>query len=293
MRFTIITPSFRSGRWLKLCIPSVADQGVELEHLVQDAVSDDGTLDWLPGDRRVTAVVEKDQGMYDAVNCGLRRSTGEICAYLNCDEQYLPGALRAVQDFFASHPAIDVVFADTIVVDPQGSYLCHRPALLPTRHHSMVTNNLAILTCATFFRRRRLLEQDALYFDTHWRVLGDAAWVLRLLDKRVALGVLRRRVASFADTGENLCLGPNAIREQREMYLAAPWWARRLHHLVRMKYRLRKLSHGLYWQKPFSYSIYTTLSPERRVEFKVEHPTARWTRRVASSPENLPLPSKR
>ena len=95
MRFSIITPSFRSSHWLKMCIPSVADQGVELEHLVQDSESDDGTRDWLPQDRRVTAVFEKDKGMYDAVNRGLRRATGDIFAYLNCDEQYLPGALAA------------------------------------------------------------------------------------------------------------------------------------------------------------------------------------------------------
>ena len=55
MQFSIITPSFRASEWLKLCIPSVADQGVELEHIVQDSVSDDGTMDWLPQDARVKA----------------------------------------------------------------------------------------------------------------------------------------------------------------------------------------------------------------------------------------------
>src|ERR1044071_161951 len=112
MLVSIITPSFRSSRWLKLCIPSVADQGVEHEHIVQDACSDDGTQDWLPGDPRVIAVVEKDRGMYDAVNRGLRKASGEILAYLNCDEQYLPGALQAVEKFFQTHPDVDMVFGD-------------------------------------------------------------------------------------------------------------------------------------------------------------------------------------
>ena len=54
MKFSIVTPSFRNSQWLKLCIASVADQqGVELEHIVQDSCSDDGTQDWLPHDRRV------------------------------------------------------------------------------------------------------------------------------------------------------------------------------------------------------------------------------------------------
>ncbi len=68
MQFTIVTPSFRNSSWLKLCIASVADQGVEAEHIVQDSCSDDGTQDWLPHDSRVISVIEKDTGMYDAVN---------------------------------------------------------------------------------------------------------------------------------------------------------------------------------------------------------------------------------
>jgi glycosyltransferase involved in cell wall biosynthesis len=81
MTFSIITPSFRNSAWLKLCAAAAADQqGVELEHIVQDSCSDDSTQDWLPQDSRVKAFVEKDQGMYDAVNRGFRRVTGEILA---------------------------------------------------------------------------------------------------------------------------------------------------------------------------------------------------------------------
>src|SRR6266567_1943602 len=100
MRFSIITPSFRSSGWLKLCLASVADQLVPVEHIVQDAGSDDGTLDWLPQDKRAKVYVEKDQGMYDAINRGLRRAKGDVLAYLNCDEQYLPGSLAAIASFF-------------------------------------------------------------------------------------------------------------------------------------------------------------------------------------------------
>jgi GT2 family glycosyltransferase len=59
MKFSIVTPSFRNSRWLKLCIASVADQqGVEFENIVQDSCSDNGTQDWLPQDRRVSAFIE-------------------------------------------------------------------------------------------------------------------------------------------------------------------------------------------------------------------------------------------
>src|SRR6516225_10353465 len=121
MKFSIVTPSFKNSEWLKLCIASVADQqGVELEHIVQDSCSDDGTGDWLPHDSRVKAFIEKDGGMYDAVNRGYRRATGDILAYLNCDEQYLPGALATVGKFFESNPEVDVVFGDCVIVDAKG-----------------------------------------------------------------------------------------------------------------------------------------------------------------------------
>ena len=107
VKFSVVTPSFRNSNWLKLCIASVADQqGVEVEHIVQDSCSDDGTQDWLPRDPRVKAFVEKDAGMYDAVNRGYRRATGDIFAYFNCDEQYLPGALKTVQGFLKRIPIL-------------------------------------------------------------------------------------------------------------------------------------------------------------------------------------------
>src|SRR6516164_1893097 len=112
MKFSIVTPSFRNSDWLKICIASVADQqGAEFEHIVQDAGSDDGTEKWLAQDRRVKAFIEKDAGMYDAVNRGYRRATGDILAYLDCDEQYLPGALMSVHEFFEQRPHIEVALA--------------------------------------------------------------------------------------------------------------------------------------------------------------------------------------
>src|SRR5574339_629315 len=117
MRFSVITPSFQNSTWLKLCVASVADQGVAVEHIVQDAGSTDGTLDWLQTDPRVRLFVERDSGMYDAINRGLQRASGDVLAYLNCDEQYLPGALQSVTEFFVSHPSVDVVFGDFVVVN--------------------------------------------------------------------------------------------------------------------------------------------------------------------------------
>jgi glycosyltransferase involved in cell wall biosynthesis len=288
MKFSIITPSFRSGRWLRLCIASVADQAVEAEHIVQDSCSDDGTLDWLPKDRRVKAFVEKDQGMYDAINRGLRRAGGDILAYLNCDEQYLPGALPAVAAFFDQNPAVAVVFADAVVVNPRGEYICHRRSVLPTKYHTLVSGNLATLTCATYFRRQ-LVRDLELLFDTSYRIIGDAEWISRLLGSGLNMAVLPRFTSAFADTGENLCLKPEAGLEQGRLAARAPAGARGLRHAIIAKYRLRKWLAGHYSQKPFEYAVYTMQSPDARLTFKVSQPTAVWKRyepqKVEGDPE--------
>ena len=277
MRFSIITPSFRNSNWLKLCVASVADQEAEHEHIVQDSCSDDGTQNWLPSDGRVRAWIEKDAGMYDAVNRGLRRAKGEILAYINCDEQYLPGALTAVWDYFERNPSVEVLFANTVVVDTAGGYVCHRRALRPGKYHSWVSNNLAILTCATFFRRS-VIERHQLFFNPKRKDVGDVEWVLSLIERRVRMEVLPRFTSVFTETGANMNLLANAQREKAELFAAAPAWAWQARHLFILHYRLRRLLAGHYRQRPFSYSLFTEKSPTGRVTMQVPRPTTRWKR---------------
>jgi len=278
VNFSIVTPSFRNSNWLKLCIASVADQqGVTFEHIVQDSCSDDGTQDWLPQDRRVKAFIEKDKGMYDAVNRGFKRAQGDIVAYLNCDEQYLPGALKAVHDFFERHPAVDAVFADTIVVDPAGNYLCHRKSLLPRKNHIWV--RFSNLTSAIFLRRRALEERN-LYFDTQWRDLGDIFWVMEMINRGARLAVLDCFTSAFYETGDNMNLKPNAIREKEVKASKIPPWIKRSWYVFLFLHRLRMIKRGAYTQRPFDFSIYTPASPDKRVPQHVAKPTAVWRGRV-------------
>jgi glycosyltransferase involved in cell wall biosynthesis len=279
-QLSIITPSFRASNWLRLCIASVADQkGVTFEHIVQDSCSDDGTHDWLPRDPRVQAFIEKDQGMYDAINRGLRRARGEICGYLNCDEQYLPGTLSAVADFFAQHPDADVGFGNVVVVDTAGRYVCSREALLPQLYHTWVCT-LPVFTAATFFRRR-IIDEHHLYFNDQWRELGDAVWVLELLKRKISLARIDRFLTAFTDTGENLMLKPNALREQTRFRETAPKWAQTLRPLWVLQHRLRRLFHGAYLPDKLTYSIFTQKNPAMRQTFVVDKPTFLWADRLA------------
>ncbi|HUB86808.1 MAG TPA: glycosyltransferase [Verrucomicrobiae bacterium] len=278
MKFSIVTPSFRNSQWLKLCIASVADQqGVELEHIVQDSCSDDGTQDWLPRDPRVKAFIEKDAGMYDAVNRGYRRATGDILAYLNCDEQYLPGALKSIADFFAKNPQIEVALAGSIVTDGEGGYVCHRHQMVP--HPQALWFRFPILTSGIFLRRKVIADRG-IFFDTKWRDLGDFHWVLALMNDGVPMAVCDSFTSVFADTGENMNLKPNAIREKAETEKMIPPLVRALKPLWVFHHRLRRLAAGHFFLKPMSYEIYTRQSPDRRVKFDVAKPTAVWWNRL-------------
>jgi glycosyltransferase involved in cell wall biosynthesis len=271
--FSIVTPSFRSSSWLKLCLASVADQKVELEHIVQDAGSDDGTLEWLPQDSRAKVFVEKDSGMYDAINRGLRRARGDILAYLNCDEQYLPGALSVVRSFFEDHPDLDVVFGDIVMISPQGDYLYHRKVQTPLKYHTW-TCQLSTLSCAMFFRRRVVFEKE-FFFEPHLRDAGDGEWMVRLLKNNTKMGALGHFTSAFTCTGNNMSAGANATRERRELVASAPAWARSVKPAIILHHRFRRLCGGMYFQRPFSYEIFTASDLVHRRRFEVHRPTFR------------------
>ncbi len=270
MRFSVITPSLNQRDWLQLCVQSVADQSVDVEHIVQDAGSTDGTIEWLTSRKDGVALIcEPDKGMYDAINRGIRRANGEILSYLNCDEQYLPDALRAVEFFFAENPDIDVVFGYAVMVDTDGNFLCYRKTLVPSLWHTM-TVHLTTLSAATFFRRR--IFEEGIWFDDKYRCAGDAEWVCRLLRAGVRMAVLPCYLAAFTVTGTNQTTSSQGRDEAALLALKSPVWVRFLKPFLILKHRLSRLTNGVYSQKPFSYSIYSQGSPVIRVQQEVLRP---------------------
>ena len=208
MDFTIITPSFKQLDYLSCCIASVADQeGVSVEHIVQDAgspgieefaektakqllgkyggerASDLQTFELLhvrtAHGYTLRIFKEKDSGMYDAVNQGLKKGTGKICAYLNCDEQYLIGALQLIRTVFMAEAGTEVAFGGVAIVSPQGKPIARRIACHLSYSHVM-TCHLPNFTAAMFFRREFLIKRAA-WFDVAYRDLADAVWVLARL----------------------------------------------------------------------------------------------------------------
>lgn len=273
---SVVTPSFRQLEWLKLCAASVADQeGVRVEHVVQDAGTGPELEAWAAGRPGLKLFVEKDSGMYDAINRGFKRTTAPICAYLNCDEQYLPGTLATVARFFAEHPQVDVLCGDFVLTDNHGRALSYRRVVTPRRWHTRLCH-LGVATCAIFFRRK-LIEQGFL-FRPDLRIVGDAEWICRLLDVGFRFAVLPQPLSVFAMTGTNLSVLEIAVQEQA---VFSPRLGPVL-PVARLAGRAvnfaRKLLAGAYVPRKLDYAIYTHESPVRRVAFTGQRPGTGWSR---------------
>src|SRR5512133_119366 len=94
---SIVTPSYNMARFLEATIESVLSQDYpNIEYLIMDAGSTDGTVELLRRyEGRLRWISEKDNGQSDAVNKGFHQTCGEIFAFLNADDIYLPGAISA------------------------------------------------------------------------------------------------------------------------------------------------------------------------------------------------------
>lgn len=121
MKISIVTATFNSERTLGQTIQSVLDQGYDdVEHIVVDGGSTDGTIDILKSHQHIKWTSEPDDGIYHAMQKGMDRATGDVLAVLNSDDYYLPGALNAVSDAFADHPNWDSAFGDVHYVNDEG-----------------------------------------------------------------------------------------------------------------------------------------------------------------------------
>ena len=278
MDFTIVTPSYGQLDYLGCCIASVADQnGITCEHIVQDggtpgfsefAKQMESRWPERPGYRRLM-ISEKDLGMYDAVNKGLKHGAGKICAYLNCDEQYLAGALAKVLDEFKKQPAAEILYGGFLVVDEKGDLVtAQRPVKMFWQH--VATSHLPNFTCATFFKRE-MMEREKAYFDVQYRACADAVWTIERLKKGTKMGMMADFIGVFVEQETNQGVKKEGLAEADEIRCRLHPCVRSTAFLWKLMHRLRKLFEGKYFPKRESYDIFTKTELERR-----QHFSARW-----------------
>jgi glycosyltransferase involved in cell wall biosynthesis len=127
-RITVVTPSYNQAQFLEATIRSVVEQDYpNLEFIVIDGGSTDNSVEIIRKYEKHLAywVSEKDNGASDAIAKGFARSTGEIMAYLNSDDIYLPGTLHAVAEAFKDDRA-DVVYGNCYWLDAPGHTIGER-----------------------------------------------------------------------------------------------------------------------------------------------------------------------
>jgi len=184
MRITIVTAVFNAQATIADALRSVADQShPDIEHLVMDGGSTDGTIDAIQSSDcdRITLVREPDDGIYDALNKGILRATGEVVGLVHADDFFAhPDVIKQVAAAF-SDPQVDAVYGDL-------DYVAATDTTRIIRHWKAGEYRPARLKWGwmpphpTLFLRRRVFERHGLY-DTRFRIAADYEAILRYFGK--------------------------------------------------------------------------------------------------------------
>lgn len=182
IRITVVTATKNSVDTLSECLASVYRQSyVHREHIIIDGGSTDGTLAELEASRAHLDLVisEPDQGIYDALNKGLARATGDVIGFLNSDDLYAdPHVLRRIAAAFAD-PNVEAVYGDLL-------YVKRRDPGQVIRYWRSCPYSLPLLRMGwmpphpTLYLRREVFDRIG-GFDRAYQIAADYDLMLRLL----------------------------------------------------------------------------------------------------------------
>ena len=190
-----ITPAYNQGAYIERTVRSVLTQDVPgLEYVIVDGGSLDGTLDVLRRYAgRLRWVSEPDRGPAHAVNKGLGATTGAVVGWLNSDDVWEAGAVRAACDFLDAHPEVDVVYGDARYVDADDRPV--EPYHTEPWDLGRFLDACYIAQPAAFFRRRVVDRHGGL--DERLRYCLDYEYWLRLALGGARFAYLPRLLAGY------------------------------------------------------------------------------------------------
>jgi glycosyltransferase involved in cell wall biosynthesis len=237
LRFSIITVCFNSRAVLPKAVESLAAQTYpHREWVVVDGGSSDGTQDYVhhAPEKLGPFVSEKDKGIYDAMNKGIRMATGEVLFFLNSDDAlHDPEVLADVAQLFERDPSLDFLYGSVVMCKGQVQ-------TFKSYHH---VNHLTLpfedLCHQSVFARRRVFESIG-FFEPKWKTSADYDWFIRVFRSRCKVKCTSRKIAYFNDGGMHT-QNPQALMDERK--------ALRLQYMSPMRLRvgtfLSRLAHKL------------------------------------------------
>lgn len=182
MKITIITVCYNSASHIEDAINSVADQDYqEIEHIVIDGNSDDGTQQILDKYSHKIAdwISEPDCGIYDAMNKGIKKATGDVIGILNSDDFYFDNHVITKVAKSFSDGETDAVFGDLIFVDPTDLSRTVRTYSSNNWHPDKFAKGY-MPAHPTFFVRRKFYAKYGI-FETDYKIAADYEMLIRLL----------------------------------------------------------------------------------------------------------------
>ena len=227
LRFSVITPTFNRRDMLVEALDSVARQDwPEIEHIVADGGSTDGTLELIASRPELRLIGGPDEGVYDALNKGIAAATGEIVCLLNSDDMFEPGALLAAAAGFTDDPSCDSVCGsarlaaggETIEVydrEEDKRLTAARTALLGA---SMIN--------ARFFRKVALDRIGP--FSLDYRIVSDRDFLMRAVTRGLRTKPIEPLVYTYRRHHASLSFSGGAAQRPaiwQELLTVARYWA--------------------------------------------------------------------
>ena len=204
MKVSIITVCFNSAGTIKDTIDSVLGQDYkDIEYIVVDGGSTDGTIDIIlrNKDRISKFISEPDKGIYDAMNKGIRLSTGDIIATLNSDDVYAENTIVGQMADFIQSNCLDAAYGDLVYVDPGNNNRVSRFWKAGDYRQGAFYYGWAI-PHPTFFCRKWVFEKYGC-FNEKFHIAADFELLLRFVEaKQIKVGYLHRTIVKMKTGGK-------------------------------------------------------------------------------------------
>ncbi len=234
-RLSVITIVYNNVQDIGATLESVTRQTwSNLEYIVVDGGSTDGTLDVISRYRQAIASFssEPDRGIYDAMNKGLERATGDYVIFMNSgDEFYSP---ETVAQVFRSAPDADIYYGETEMIDAQRHSLGRRRHQVPAQLSKRSFRFGMSVSHQAIYIRRSLAPA----YQLRYRLSADIDWILRALDKADKIVAVNRYVARYLVGGMSKKHHLESLRERFHIFSAHYGWLPNVINHVVIAFRL-------------------------------------------------------